>query len=123
MLPYMESILSERKKVADFYNDQLLTREMQLIKIREHTDWNYSYYPVVFKSEATLIKVQEALNEENIFPRRYFYPALNTLNYVTRQQMPIAESVAERILCLPLYMGLTSNELEKICKIINTLSC
>jgi len=119
----MESILSERKKVADFYNDQLLTREMQLIKIREHTDWNYSYYPVVFKSEATLIKVQEALNEENIFPRRYFYPALNTLNYVTRQQMPIAESVAERILCLPLYMGLTSNELEKICKIINTLSC
>lgn len=123
MLPYMESILAERKKVVDYYNEQLITAEIKTLKIREHTDWNYSYYPVLFKGEATLIKVQIALNAENIFPRRYFYPALNTLHYVTYQQMPVAESVAERIMCLPLYLGLTENELEKICKIVNCLSC
>jgi dTDP-4-amino-4,6-dideoxygalactose transaminase len=37
--------------------------------------------------------------------------------------MPIAESIAERILCLPLYVGLNPKELGKICKIINRLSC
>jgi dTDP-4-amino-4,6-dideoxygalactose transaminase len=123
MLPYMENIFAERKKVVAFYNDQLIAGEIQTLKIREHTDWNYSYYPVVFKSEAILIKVQEALNKENIFPRRYFYPALNTLNYVTCQQMPFAESVAERILCLPLYLGLNENELSKITGIINMVVC
>lgn len=123
MLPYMETILAERKKVVDYYNEQLITSKIQTLKIREHSDWNYSYYPVVFKSEATLLNVQKALNEENIFPRRYFYPALNTLNYVTYQEIPVAESIAKRILCLPLYVGLTGNELEKICKIINSLLC
>lgn len=123
MLPYMQTIFTERKKVVDYYNSQLRTREIQTLKIREGTDWNYSYYPVVFKSEATLIHVQNALNDQNIFPRRYFYPALNTLNYVTYQQMPVAESIVKRILCLPLYVGLTANEMEKICEIINTLSC
>jgi dTDP-4-amino-4,6-dideoxygalactose transaminase len=123
MLPYMETIFNERKKVVDYYNEQLRTGEIQTLKIREDTDWNYSYYPVVFKSEATLMKIQKALNEEDIFPRRYFYPALNTMNYVTYQQMPIAESIAKRILCLPLYVGLNPKELGKICKIINKLSC
>lgn len=123
MLPYMKSILTERKKVINYYNEQLITGEIQTLKIRKYTDWNYSYYPVVFKSKAILIKVQKALNEENIFPRRYFYPALNTLDYVTYQQMPVAESVAERIMCLPVYVGLTESELERICKIINCLSC
>ena len=123
MLPYMRSILAERKKVVDYYNNQLRAREIQTLKIREHTEWNYSYYPVLFKSEATLIKVQKALNEENIFSRRYFYPALNTLDYVTYQQMLVAESIAARVMCLPLYVGLAENELRKICKIINRFSC
>lgn len=123
MLPYMETILTERKKVVDYYNQQLISTEIETLKIRKDTDWNYSYYPIVLKSEATLIKVQTALNVEDIYPRRYFYPALNTLNYVTYQPIPIAESIAERILCLPLYVGLTPKELEKICKIINMLSC
>jgi dTDP-4-amino-4,6-dideoxygalactose transaminase len=123
MLPYMQTIFTERKKVVDYYNGQLRTDEIQTLKIREGTDWNYSYYPVVFKSEATLIHVQNALNDQNIFPRRYFYPALNTLNYVSYQQMPVAESIVKRTLCLPLYVGLTANEMEKICEIINTFSC
>lgn len=33
--------------------------------------------------------------------------------------MPISESIAERILCLPLYVGLTALELEKMVEIIN----
>jgi dTDP-4-amino-4,6-dideoxygalactose transaminase len=123
VLPYMEIILVERKKVVDYYNGQLISSAIEKLKIREHTDWNYSYYPVVFKSEAMLIKVQKALNQENIFPRRYFYPALNTLPYVAYQPMSVAESLAGRIMCLPLYVGLAEKELAKICKIINNFSC
>ncbi len=121
LLPYLEDILTDRKKVVDYYSDQLSDSIVQKIKIRPNTEWNYSYYPVVFKNEKQLVKIQADLNQHNIFPRRYFYPSLNTLKYVNHQPMPESESIASRIMCLPLYVGLKADELEGICKIINKL--
>ena len=118
VLPYMESILDERKKVVNYYNDYLDFSKLQKIKIRQSTQWNYSYYPVIFSDEATLLKVQEALNHQDVFPRRYFYPSLNKIDYVKGISMPISESIASRILCLPLHHGVLENEMFKIVKII-----
>lgn len=119
LFPYFKDILTERKKVVDYYNVQLSDEVVQKITIRPGTEWNYSYYPVVFKNEEQLLKTQVALNKENIFPRRYFYPSLNTLQYVNYQPMPVSESIASRIMCLPLYVGLKEEELYRICKLIN----
>lgn len=122
IFPYMEHIISERKKVTDFYNENLNFSNLKSIKIRENTDWNHSYYPLLFDSETTLLRVQEELQKENIVPRRYFYPSLNTINYTKGDVMPISESIASRIVCLPLYVGLTREDLEKITQIINKLT-
>ncbi len=119
VFPYMETILEERKKVVDFYNENLNFEKLKTIKIRENTNWNYSYYPIIFESEEKLLQVQKSLNEEQIFPRRYFYPSLNTIEYVKGASMPISESIASRVLCLPLYVGLERIDLEKITAIIN----
>ena len=118
VLPHMETILAERKRVVDFYNQNLDVTKVQTLKIRENTQWNYSYYPVVFEDEATLLGVQKALNDEGIFPRRYFYPSLNTINYIDKRSMPISENIASRILCLPLFKELTEIELAKILEVI-----
>jgi dTDP-4-amino-4,6-dideoxygalactose transaminase len=123
VLPYMPSILEERKRVVDFYNQNLDIAKVQLLKIRENTNWNYSYYPVLFKDEATLLKVQKALNDNQIFPRRYFYPSLNTINYIKTKSMPISEGVASRVLCLPLYVELTKEDTTKIVSILNSIVC
>ncbi|TEB40496.1 DegT/DnrJ/EryC1/StrS family aminotransferase, partial [Flavobacterium circumlabens] len=85
-------------------------------------EWNYSYYPVIFESEAILLEVQEALAKENIQPRRYFYPSLNTIPYTNGAEMPVSESIASRVMCLPLYVGLPTLDLEKITAIINTIT-
>lgn len=119
VFPYMDFIIDERKKVVEFYNSNLNFKLTRTIEIRENTDWNYSYYPLIFDNEDTLLRVQNALNENNIFPRRYFYPSLNTIEYIKASEMPISESIASRILCLPLYVGLTIPELNQICLIIN----
>lgn len=119
VLPCMETILAGRKQVVDFYSQNLDFSILQPIAIRVNTLWNYSYYPIVFQDEATLLKVQEALNEQDVFPRRYFYPSLNKIDYVKSSAMPVSESIAERILCLPLYVGITSAELENITILIN----
>jgi dTDP-4-amino-4,6-dideoxygalactose transaminase len=119
VLPYMQHILNERKTVVSFYHANIKYRAFQKFKIRETTEWNYSYFPLIFNSEKDLLKAQNLLNKEDIFPRRYFNPSLNTLDFVLGKQMPISESVSSRVLCLPLYVGLKSHELNKICKCIN----
>ena len=118
VLPHMETILAERKRVVDFYNQNLDVTKVQTLKIRENTQWNYSYYPIILKDEATLLGVQKALNDEGIFPRRYFYPSLNTINYIDKRSMPISENIASRILCLPLFKELTEIELAIILEVI-----
>jgi dTDP-4-amino-4,6-dideoxygalactose transaminase len=119
VLPYMSEIIQGRKKVIDYYKEHLDISKLQILKLREETDWNYSYFPVIFQSEQQLLKVEKALNEKSIFPRRYFYPSLNTLNYVTQQSMPVSEQIASRVLCLPLYVGLSEAELFDIIGIVN----
>ncbi|KOP36603.1 DegT/DnrJ/EryC1/StrS family aminotransferase [Flavobacterium sp. WLB] len=120
VLPYMDHIISERKKVVDFYNNNLNFNTVKTLKIRENTEWNYSYYPVILDSEETLLRVLEALANNNIIPRRYFYPSLNTIEYTKGEKMPVSESIASRILCLPLYVGISEADLKNITQIINT---
>ncbi len=116
MLPEMGHIINERKKVATFYTESFKdASNLKSLKLREGTEWNYSYYPIVLENEQTLLKVEQALNEKNIWPRRYFFPSLNKVSFVDCiQEMPISESIASKVLCLPLYVGLTKRELELI---------
>ena len=123
VFPYIEEIIKERKKVVDFYNDKLDFLKLQGLRIRENTHWNYSYYPVIFISEEQLLKVQKVLNENQIFPRRYFYPSLNTIEYTRGITMPISESIASRVLCLPLYVGLSVVDINRIVTLINENLC
>lgn len=121
VLPYMRTILLERKKVVDYYEASLDFSKIKIIKIRENTQWNYSYYPIIFKSEDELLNVENELVKNKIIPRRYFFPSLNTIEYTKgNNSMPISESIAKRILCLPLYVGLKSSDLDRIIMIINS---
>lgn len=119
VFPYIDMIISERGKVVEYYNNNLNQSALQIMKMREFTNWNNSYYPVIFQNKLKLIEVQLKLNQENIFPRRYFNPSLNTINYTNGLSMPISESISERVLCLPLYVGINESDLERICSIIN----
>lgn len=119
VLPYVAAIVKARREVVDFYNAHLNFSKLQPLKIRENTQWNYSYYPVIFETEEQLLAVQKALNDNEIYPRRYFYPSLNTIEYTQGNSMPISESVAERVLCLPLYKELSRTETERIVSLIN----
>ena len=123
VLPYMGTILENRKKAVDYYNQNLDFSKVKTLKIRGDTNWNYSYYPIIFESEIQLLKAEKELNNNQIFPRRYFYPSLNTIDYTKGQSMLISESIASRIICLPLYAGLSENDLEKIVVLINRAIC
>lgn len=117
-IPYINKIISERKRISDLY-DLLLQNIIKRPGKQEFLDYNYAYYPVLFNSEKELLNVFSALNKQGIYPRRYFYPSLNTLPYLNNKiNCPISEDISSRIACLPLYVGLDDSDVERICSII-----
>ncbi|MBK8658851.1 MAG: DegT/DnrJ/EryC1/StrS family aminotransferase [Bacteroidetes bacterium] len=118
VFPYINHIIARRKEIVELYERFLIGSNFQLLKIRPNTEWNYSYYPVIFSSERELLQIISELNAKQIFPRRYFYPSLNTIPFSNGAPMQISESIASRILCLPLYTDLAKEDVIQIC---NTL--
>jgi dTDP-4-amino-4,6-dideoxygalactose transaminase len=115
VLPYMDAILAKRKTLYQAYIAELRSCQvLQFQTIRSETQYNFAYFPLIFPTESILLKVVDALQKEQVFPRRYFYPSLNVLPYVASQPMPVSDSIARRILCLPLFYELTENQVAKI---------
>jgi dTDP-4-amino-4,6-dideoxygalactose transaminase len=118
VLPYMDEILRKRKNIVIEYNRLFENTHLKRIKIRPNTEWNYCYYPVLFENEEMLISYINTLKENQIVPRRYFYPSLNILNYVKIIVVPNSESISKRIICLPLYDSLDQNNINLITKLL-----
>lgn len=117
-LNYLSKALQDRKEKYGLYKE-LLSQSSILKFQRINQDCNYSYFPLIFPSEESLLKTKKALNDQNIYPRRYFYPSVNTYTTIVPYvKMETSEDVCRRILCLPLYYTLTKNAIERISSII-----
>ncbi|MDD3296112.1 MAG: DegT/DnrJ/EryC1/StrS family aminotransferase [Candidatus Omnitrophica bacterium] len=119
-LRYYNKVLSDRKHKCLYYRQKLSSLKFISFQECKTNETNYSYFPVIFDSEKRLIAVKKKLNAKRIFPRRYFFPSVNTYtkndNY---RPAPISESISKRILCLPLYWELKVDEMKKIIKLIS----
>lgn len=117
-LKHIQTILSNRKEQSLFYSKILKGLKVDQQEITEHTDFNFAYYPIVFASEEIALKMKSVLEKNKIFPRRYFYPSLNNLNYIQGESFPFSDSISTRILCLPLYHELSQTEQKMIARIL-----
>ncbi len=118
ILPDIDELIKRRKEQVSYYTQKLDMNKLSTFRPRENSVLNYSYFPLLFPSWEQMIQSEKALQEMNIFPRRYFYPTLNKLPYVKEAAMPVAEDISSRILCLPLYHDLCEEDQYSICKII-----
>ncbi len=111
-------ILEKRKFIFNTYREKLADY-VQFQKLHDHIQWNYSYTPVVFKSEADLLKVCSLLQENNVFPRRYFFPSLNMLSCLQfKIKMDNSEALSKKILCLPMFFEITEKQITFICELV-----
>lgn len=119
LLDQMESVQAGRAGLQGLY-DRLLGDRLQRPLWNPNASNNHGYYPVLFPDEPTLKRVQSALNAQNIFPRRYFYPSLDELGFLNPRAdvMPVSRDIAHRILCLPFYETLEEDIAAEICGII-----
>lgn len=122
ILDDLVEIKEKRKKIFEKYQNEL-HGFVEFQKQNVDASQNYSYFPVIMKDEQQLKNIQKALNENEVFPRRYFYPSLDTLGYIEpKQYCAISRNISNKIICLPFYPDLEEevqlqiiNIVKKIC--------
>lgn len=118
-LKYYDAVLNDRKAKYLLYKEKLQQLETLSFQDISLGETNYSYFPIIFETEEQLLQVESVLKENHIIPRRYFYPSVNTFTkVVTYQSCPISEDVSKRILCLPLYLDLSQDDVLRIIDLI-----
>lgn len=120
--PHLNTIIEARKTASATYDKALACCAIYRPVALPETDYNYAYYPVVFKDETTLLNVRALLAKNDIFTRRYFYPSLNLLPFFNNpNQCPVSEDISKRVLSLPLSAEITTEEVTTICRLVKSI--
>jgi dTDP-4-amino-4,6-dideoxygalactose transaminase len=118
-LPRVKDFISKRKEISQLYKSYLEDTVLSFPEIPNNTEYNYSYFPVLFPTTELMLKAMNKLAEKEISTRRYFYPSINKLPYINGNECPVSENIAGRVLCLPLYPQLEFENIKKISEIIS----
>lgn len=121
----IEECIAARAGAAGRYNERLgNVPGIRLCTPQKDVLPNYAYYPVYFDESVfgrSRDDVFEELKKHDIFARKYFYPAINEMTCYRGQynrNTPVAHDVSQHILTLPLYEGLSQEEVDRICDVI-----
>jgi dTDP-4-amino-4,6-dideoxygalactose transaminase len=128
-LKYVDNYIKKRKEINGIYRERLKGIDgVRLLHDMLGVVHNYSYFPILIdedkygKSRDT---VYDSLKKEGIYSRRYFYPLISQfppyqeLKSAEPGKLPIAEKVAEQVLCLPIYPELGEDEIASVIKTLN----
>lgn len=118
-LKYVDECLEKRKKLAKYYSDRIQQLPVSRPLISAHTRYNYSYYPILFKTLEIREMIAQKLKEKAIETRSYFKPSLQYLPYVDSTNVPVSTSIADRVLCLPFYFDLTFDDVDRITEVLH----
>lgn len=122
-LQHIDRAMGRRREIDQIYREQLKdVMGIHLVEEVGQTVANYSYFPILVEADYPLGRdeLYLKLKGKNIFARRYFYPLISEfpmyrgLSSAQRNNLPIANEVSEKVLCLPIYPALTNEDLTRI---------
>ena len=125
-LKSLDDNIKERKEICKQYTDLLSGCDLLTLPTYEkNINANYAYYPIRFKNG---IKARDfafnSLGNSNINTRKYFYPLSSDFDCYSKEaensNTPIAKVWANSVLTLPLYTGLSKEEVTLICNTLLT---
>ena len=125
-LRHFDEEMAKRRSVVERYREHLENIEgLQLNVVQQGVEQNYFCFPVIVKQKifgATRNEIMDALAEQGIMARKYFYPLTNSFECFHGQfdvdATPVARYVANRVMTLPLYADLPFEAVDRICSII-----
>ena len=121
LLPRVAEIVAERRALSQRYDERFtaLGDALRRPVLYPRLEYNYAYYPVLLADAATVVDVQRRCADAGVLTRRYFYPSLSgALPYVPEADVPVARDAANRVLCLPLYTGMSHAQLDHVASLV-----
>lgn len=119
VLDEIDRVIRKRGEIWQNYECSL-SHSFQLQKRNDKSSNNYSYFPIICESVKKVEILIKSMNENLIYPRRYFFPSLNQLEYIkNKKEQPISQKISSCILCLPIYSEMDESDQEMI---IHTLT-
>lgn len=138
-LKQVDDAIAQRKHIASLYMNGLKgINGIRLHKPYEHLiganqyvnyQLNYAYFPIFVESsyELTRDELYAKLKENDIMGRRYFYPLITEFSpyrsyeSAKSENLPVANKLADEVICLPIYAGLKDEDIERVISIITSV--
>ena len=123
-LKHIDQSIKKRREISQFYREGLKNIDgIFFLNDIQNVKHNYSYFPVLVDKEKygiTRDELYEKLKENKIYGRRYFYPLISSfstyksLSSAKKTNLPIANQIAEQVLCLPIYPDLDNSRIIEL---------
>jgi dTDP-4-amino-4,6-dideoxygalactose transaminase len=121
---HVDEYIAKRKTIAEIYRNELAGQKgIRILHDFNDIKHNYSYFPIFIEKEEYGVSRDELYNRlksHNIFARRYFYPLISQfpsyrqLESAAAENLPVAEKIAQQVLCLPIYPDLNEKDITRI---------
>lgn len=123
-LKQVDAAIEARRQVAVRYRETL--RDVKGIRVMEDIPGvrhNYAYFPIFIDAEEygmTRDELYFKMKEQDVLGRRYFYPLISEfstyrgLESARPENLPVSHRIANSVICLPMYSGLSEGEMKKI---------
>lgn len=122
-LKQVDKAIEARHQVAIKYRDAL--KDLEGIEFWDDipgVKHNYSYFPIFIHKSYGISRddLYFKMKEQGVLGRRYFYPLISdfstyrNLPSATKENLPVATKMAERVICLPMHHALTDEDIERV---------
>ena len=123
-LKRVDAAIAARRQVAMAYREALNgVKGISYLDDMPGVKHNYAYFPIFVDADAygmTRDELYARMKEKGILGRRYFYPLISNLSIyrdletAELSHLPVANRIADSVICLPMYAGLTKEEVDKV---------
>ena len=132
MLNYVEAERQKRIALHKIYNSELAEVEgVKLMpQVADNVKLNYQYYIIRIDAEKfgkSRDEVYDEFKKYNVYTRKYFHPLCSEftcyrqLNSARKENLPVANKIADQVLSMPMYGELSADDVKKICDILKSM--
>jgi dTDP-4-amino-4,6-dideoxygalactose transaminase len=123
----IDQAIDKRRVIDERYRDGLANIEgLSCVEAAGERRCNYAYFPILIQPGYPLSRdaLYRKFRDENIWVRRYFYPLISDfpmyrgLPSAACANLPVATRIAQQVLCLPIYPGLSHDQVDRVLDIL-----
>lgn len=126
-LKHVDDAIEARRGIDRLYRDGLAgVAGIRLPPLPAGGRYNHAYFPILVGAPYPLTRdaLYQKLADNGIHGRRYFYPLISDfpmyrdLPSAAATNLPVAQAVAQQVICLPIYPGLEEGTVREIVELV-----